>query len=98
MTAIDGQSKKSNKNSTIIVGGIIVFGAILLLTYLMWYVAPEDHREMVKIIAITESGCIGETMDGFSVNIGDCQAQPGQYVNAIVDQKAKQRATAMNPP
>ena len=52
---------------------------------------------MVKIIAITEAGCIGETFDGFAVNIGDCEVLPGQYVDAPVDQKAKERATAMNP-
>ena len=53
--------------------------------------------EMVKIIAVTEEGCIAETLDGFSVNIGDCNGEPGQYVDAPVDQKAKERAAAMNP-
>ena len=52
---------------------------------------------MVKIVAVTENGCIGETFDGFSVNIGDCQAQPGDVINAPVDQKAKERAALMNP-
>ena len=53
--------------------------------------------ETVKVIAVTPEGCIAETMDGFSVNIGDCQAEPGQFVNAVVDQKVKERAAAMNP-
>lgn len=79
------------------IGGGIALVSVLLFTYLMWYVAPEEYREMVKIIAITEAGCIGETLDGFSVNIGDCQKQPGQYVDAIVDQKTKERTSAMNP-
>jgi hypothetical protein len=36
-------------------------------------------------------------MDGYSVNIGDCNAKSGQYVNALVDQKTKERAALMNP-
>ncbi|MBT3761915.1 MAG: hypothetical protein HOK63_05930 [Thaumarchaeota archaeon] len=64
---------------------------------MMFYTAPETNMELVKIIAITDEGCIGETFDGFSVNIGDCNAQPGQYVDALVDQKVKDRAAAMNP-
>ena len=52
---------------------------------------------MVKVVAITESGCIGETLDGYSVNLGDCNAQPGEYIDALVDQKVKDRAAAMNP-
>ncbi|MCV0373445.1 MAG: hypothetical protein K5793_07830 [Nitrosarchaeum sp.] len=63
----------------------------------MYYTAPAETMEMVKIIAVTESGCIAETLDGYSVNIGDCQAEPGQYVNALVDQKVKERAAMMNP-
>lgn len=63
----------------------------------MFYTAPTETMEMVKVIAVTERGCIAETLDGYSVNIGDCQAQPGQYIDALVDQKTKARAAAMNP-
>jgi flagellar basal body-associated protein FliL len=97
MSAINRQPKKAGKNSTIIIGGVIALGALLLFAYLMWYVEPEENMELVKIIAITETGCIAETMDGFAVNIGDCQAEPGQYVDALIDQKTKERAAAMNP-
>ena len=84
-------------NSLFIVGGVIAVAALLLFAYLMWYVSPEQNVEMVKVIAVTEAGCIGETMDGFAVNIGQCDAQPGSYVDAVVDQKLKERAAAMNP-
>jgi len=98
MSALGGKSnKKSSKNSTLIIGGVIAIGAGLLFAYLMFYTAPEENMEMVKIIAVTENGCIGETMDGFAVNIGDCNGKPGQYVNALVDQKTKERAALMNP-
>ena len=84
-------------NPILIVGGSIAVVAIVLFAYLMFYTAPEETMELVKVIAVTEAGCIGETLDGYSVNIGDCQAQPGQYVNVLVDQKAKERAALMNP-
>jgi flagellar basal body-associated protein FliL len=98
MSAVDNRSnKKSNKNTTLIIAGVIALGAGLLFAYLMFYTAPAEKMEMVKIIAITNDGCIAETMDGFSVNIGDCNGEPDQYVNALVDQKTKERAALMNP-
>jgi len=36
-------------------------------------------------------------MDGYSVNIGDCNGKPGQYVNTLIDQKTKERAALTNP-
>ncbi|MCH9657977.1 hypothetical protein K0U27_04655 [archaeon] len=63
----------------------------------MLYTAPAETAELVKIIAVTDDGCVAETMDGYAVNIGDCNAKSGQYVNALVDQKTKERAALMNP-
>ena len=98
MSAINRQPKKTaSKNSLLVVGGVIAIVSVLLLAYLMWYVAPEENIERVKVIAVTESGCIAETFDGFAVNIGECRAQSGDYVLASVDQKTKERAAAMNP-
>jgi len=97
MAAVGGKSSKTGKNSTLIIGGVIAIAAGLLFAYLMFYTAPEHNMEMVKIIAVTGNGCVAETMDGFAVNIGDCDGQPGQYVNALVDQKTKERAALMNP-
>ena len=96
MSATNNSNNK-NRNSTFIVGGIIAIGAVSLFAYLMFYVAPEENIEMVKIIAVTESGCIAETLDGYSMNIGNCNGEPGQFVNAAIDQKLKERAAAMNP-
>ena len=86
-----------NVGSTIFVGGIIVIAAVGLFAYLMWYVSPAENIERVKVVAVTESGCIAETMDGYPVNIGDCQAQPGEFMDAPVDQKTKERQDLMNP-
>jgi len=101
MSAIKGQPNKvknsSNTKSLLIIGGVIAIGAVILFAYLMWYVAPDEYVERVKVIANTQAGCIAETFDGFAVNIGDCNVQQGEYVNAIIDKKVKERAAAMNP-
>ena len=89
--------QKDNKKSIGIVAGILAAIGVSLFAYLMFYVGPAETMETVKVIAVTEEGCIGETLDGFAVNIGDCQAEPGEYVAALVDKKAKERAAAMNP-
>ncbi|MCV0399560.1 MAG: hypothetical protein K5785_06130 [Nitrosarchaeum sp.] len=98
MSAIGSkEGKGSQVKSIVIISGVLAAIGVSLFAYLMYYTAPAETMEMVKIIAVTESGCIAETLDGYSVNIGDCQAEPGQYVNALVDQKVKERAAMMNP-
>ncbi len=62
--AVDRSSnKKSGKNSTFIIAGVIVLGAGLLFAYLIFYTAPAEKTELVKIIVITNEECIAETMD-----------------------------------
>ena len=89
--------KEQNKKSLGIIVGILAAIFVAGLAYMIFYTAPAETLETVKVIAVTEEGCIAETLDGFAVNIGECQAQPGQYISAIVDQKLKDRAAAMNP-
>ena len=101
MSAIKGQPNKSKSSSDtkslLVVGGVIATVAVLLFAYLMWYVSPDEYTERVKVIAVTDAGCIAETYDGFAVNIGDCKAKTGEYVPASIDKKLKERAAAMNP-
>ena len=101
MSAIKRQPNKtgvsSNTKSLLTVGGVIAIVAVVLFAYLMWYVAPDEYVERVKVIANTEAGCIAETFDGFAVNVGDCNVQQGEYVNAVIDKKLKERAALMNP-
>ena len=89
--------KSSDKKSLLIVSGILAAIGVSLFAYLMFYTAPEEVTERVKVIAVTDEGCIAETMDGFAVNIGPCSAQEGDFIVALVDQKTKERAAAMNP-
>ena len=98
MSATNRQPKKSSdKRSLLIVSGILAAIGISLFAYLMFYTAPEEVTERVKVIAVTDEGCIAETMDGFAVNIGQCSAEEGDFIVALVDQKTKERAAAMNP-
>ena len=97
MSATRQPGKSSGKRSLLIVSGILAAIGVSLFAYLMFYTAPEEVTERVKIIAVTDEGCIAETMDGFAVNIGQCQAQEGDFIVALVDQKTKERAAAMNP-
>jgi len=94
---ITERKSKSGKKSILMIGGILGAIAAVGLVYLTVYVEPELIQERVKVIAMTESGCIAEIFDGFPVNIGQCNAQPGDTIMAHVDQKVKERAKAMNP-
>jgi len=85
MSAVSREPKKtSGENSLFIIGGISVLVAGILFTYLMYYTAPEENTDLVKIITVTEEDCIVETSDGFTVNIENCNAQVSQYVDALV--------------
>ena len=55
----------------------------------MFYTAPEQIEERVKIIANTDEGCIVETLDGYAINIGPCDFDPDEYVIAPIDQKTQ---------
>ena len=93
-----GKNKSSSgKKSIIMIIGIIAGISAVGVGYMMVYVEPEIIEERVKVIAVTESGCIAETLDGFAVNIGKCEAESGDFIMAPVDQKIKERAKAMNP-
>ena len=87
---------KNNKTSIqITIAIILVAGG--LFAYLNWYVAPDEVTEKVKVIANTAEGCIAESFDGHSVNIGPCDAQPGEIIVGTYDAKIKERQLLMNP-
>ncbi|ABX12261.1 hypothetical protein [Nitrosopumilus maritimus] len=99
MSAIPNKKikKSSDYKSLVIIIGIVSSIGLAGFAYLMYYVEPVEVLETVKIVAVTDSGCIAETLDGHAVNIGECNAEPGQYISALVDQKVKERAELMNP-
>ena len=99
MSAINRQPKKtSGINSMLIIGGVIALVSVLLLAYLMWYVTPEENIERVEIVAVTESGCIAETFDGFAVNIRELSSTAwGIHCSSSVPKKLKKEMPAINP-
>lgn len=92
------RKSSSSKKSMIMIVGIIGGIALVGVSYMMIFVEPEIIEEVVEVIAVTEDGCIAETADRFAVNIGHCDAQPGDVIMAPVDQKAKERTMAMLTP
>jgi len=94
---IKSSTKTSRVRNTLIICAIIGGVAISLFAYLMFYVSPEHTYELVKIVAVTPDGCIVETFDGHPMKIGQCNGQPGQYIEAMIDQKIKERSMMMNP-
>ncbi len=86
-----------NSRFTVFLTIAIVTVSSLLLAYLSWYVSPEEVTEEVKIIANIADGCIAETFDGFSVNIGPCDAKAGDIIVGTYDAKFNERAILMNP-
>ena len=98
MSAISSKPKKSSSiKNYAIVSGILAAIGISLFVYLMWYVSPQEVLEPIEIIAVTDEGCVGETLDGYPVNIGQCDAKPGEVIFYPVDQKVKERQDLMNP-
>jgi len=89
-------SIKNNKVTIQVFVGV-AFIAVGLFVYLAWYVSPNEVTERVKVIANTADGCIVETFDNFSINIGTCDANDGDVIVATYDAKIKERATLMNP-
>lgn len=91
------ESSGSSKKPIIMIIGILGAIGVLGVGYMLWYVSPNNVTEMVRVIAVTESGCIVETMDGFAINIGPCNGKPDELITATYDAKIKERAAAMNP-
>ena len=94
----EGKKIGSGKKSLVIIGAILGGIGIIGLLFMTVFTAPELVEEVVEVIAVTENGCIVETADRFAVNIGHCDAQPGDVIMALIDQKAKERTQAMLTP
>ena len=63
MSAVNNQSSNSSsRKSILVIGGVILIGALVLFAYLMWYVSPDEYMERVKVIAVTEAGCIARPL------------------------------------
>jgi len=64
---------------------LIVAAAVsvtLVFTITPWNVIPTLVTEDVTVIAVTDYGCVGESVLGHSVVVSNCEASVGDIVSA----------------
>ena len=55
---------------------------ILVFTITPWNIVPTLVTEDVAVIAVTDYGCVGESVLGHSVIVSECDAKVGDVVSA----------------
>ena len=60
----------------------VATSVILVFTVIPWNILPTMVTENVTVIAVTEFGCVGESVLGHSVVVSDCAAGVGDVISA----------------
>ncbi len=60
----------------------VATSVILVFTITPWNVLPTLVTEDVTVIAVTDYGCVGESVLGHSVVVSNCEANVGDIVSA----------------
>lgn len=60
----------------------IATSVILVLTVTPWNLVPTLVTEDVTVIAVTDYGCVSESILGYSVVVSDCDAKVGDVISA----------------
>jgi predicted RNA-binding protein len=55
---------------------------ILVLTITPWNIVPTLVTEDVTVIAVTDYGCVAESVLGHSVVVSECNAKVGDVISA----------------
>ncbi|MDC4231611.1 MAG: hypothetical protein M8319_04700 [Nitrosopumilus sp.] len=74
-----------NKKTPQLKFALIIAAAIsvtLVFTLTPWNIIPTLVTEDVTVIAVTDYGCVGESIFGHSVVVSDCEANVGDIVSA----------------
>lgn len=82
---ITKQSTQKEKKSPVIpVIAIMAGGLTVMLVLLLspWNFVPVQVTEDITVVAITEHGCVGESVYGVSVVVSDCSAKIGDVISA----------------
>ena len=100
------KSKKTPQLQFAILLGVAA-SVILVLTITPWNIVPTMITEDVTVIAVTENGCVGESVLGQSVVVSECEASVGERVTASFYtpamtqngyyEKVKERLSIVNP-
>lgn len=61
---------------------VVATSVILVLLISPWNIFPTLVTEDVTVIAVTNYGCVAESMMGVSVVVQDCNAKPGDVISA----------------
>ena len=79
------EKKSTDKKSPVIpVIGLMAGGLAVMLILLLtpWHFVPVEITEDITVLAITEHGCVGESIYGVSVVVSECSAQVGDVISA----------------
>ena len=60
----------------------VATSVMLVLTITPWNFIPTQVTEDVTVIAVTDYGCVAESVIGLSVVVSDCSAKVGDVVSA----------------
>ncbi|MDH3658207.1 MAG: hypothetical protein OEM77_08760 [Nitrosopumilus sp.] len=60
----------------------VATSVILVFTITPWNIVPTLVTEDVRVIAVTDYGCVAESSMGHSVVVSDCRAGIGDLVSA----------------
>jgi hypothetical protein len=74
--------QKKTPQSKFIVMVAIATAVILVFTVTPWNILPTSVTEQVQVIAITDYGCVAESVLGHSVVVENCQAKVGDVISA----------------
>lgn len=55
---------------------------ILVFTVTPWNLVPTLVTEEVTVIAVSDYGCVAESITGHPVVVSDCNAKPGDVISA----------------
>jgi hypothetical protein len=60
----------------------VATSVILVFTLTPWNLVPTLVTENVTVIAVTEHGCVAESILKHPIVVSDCNAKPGDVISA----------------
>jgi len=77
-------TQKEKKSPILPVIGLMAGGLAVMMILLLtpWNFFPEQVTENITVLAITEHGCVGESVYGVSVVVSQCDAEVGDVISA----------------
>ena len=76
------QTEKRLSRRAIMALMITGLAVAIMFTVTPWNIIPTQVTEDVTVLAVTEYGCVGESQDGRSVVVSECDARVGDIISA----------------